>query len=634
MDLSAIKYLALEGGGGMGLTYLGMVRFFETYPDIPLINNINNPDKNVHQLNILPLRPDSPLAGIAGSSAGAMTSMMLAIGMTANDISAESAAVKGVVPFDNFVEIPIPCLYKAVVFDGQRNVPSFGVDRIRFTRTGVGGRTEIGERIVLANNGYREAHKLLKKRKDWKDIDSLKKLMHKVRHARNRHARMTTISAENIVKGLKVVGTIVAPVITNVITKVANVAFPTKTYSDLSKLFTPGSLRKKIYPLAAFWIKAQGKKANSTVRKILKTPSIFGKYIQSFLLDRGLSTGIFARKYLAELIEKYLPIRGYRDNVQTFLQATGRTSIDGYTLTFKELYAITGRKLAITGTNITTQKAMVFSHEHTPDFPVLEAICISSSFPGVFKPTFINCDVVIPKDADERAKFMEHNKSYRGFYVDGGMLNNIPIHLFNDIMGGEIEESDNQQYSLEGVFGIGLAGGVPEHMRTAANRVGHDIGITKVAYDALLREDSPERDFHTYLKERFDKKDEEKLEKKYLKATQQREAKVFDDDGNMTYVIGKQVLFPHYRHLFNFLGSMFSTWQYPMEDGQFFNKEIREQHYLKLFAYDLDTLNFNPNAHLSRFVQLQAFKALIARFSTRDLLTDQDYMRALFPPIG
>lgn len=633
MDLSAIKYLALEGGGGMGLTYLGMVRFFETYPEIPLLNNINNPDKNAHRLNILPLRPDSPLAGIAGSSAGAMTSMMLAIGMTANDISAESAAVNGVVPFDNFVEKPIPCLYKTVVFDGQRNVPSFGADRIRFTRTKVGGRTEIGERIVLANNGYREAHKLLKKRKDWKDIDSLKTLMRKVHRAQTRHTTMENLSVENIAKAAIMAIKKFVPGADQVLA-VLDKAFPVNTYSELSKLLTPLSLLKKIYPLAAAIFIVKGKKGNSTIKKILKNPLIFMKYIRSFLLDRGLSTGIFARKYLAELIEKYLPIRGYRDNVQTFLQATGRTSIDGYTLTFKELYDITGRKLAITGTNITTQKAMVFSHEHTPDFPVLEAICISSSFPGVFKPTFINCDVVIPKDADERAEFMEHNKSYRGFYVDGGMLNNIPIHLFNDIMGGEIEESDNQQYSLEGVFGIGLAGGVPEHMRTAANRVGHDIGITKVAYDALLREDSPEKDFHAYLKERFDKKDEEKLEKKYLKATQQREAKVFDDDGNMTYVIGKQMLFPHYRHLFNFLGSMLSTWQYPMEDGQFFNKEIREQHYLKLFAYDLDTLNFNPDAHLSRFVQLQAFKALIARFSTRDLLTDRDYMRTLFPPIG
>jgi NTE family protein len=90
----------------------------------------------------------------------------------------------------------------------------------------------------------------------------------------------------------------------------------------------------------------------------------------------------------------------------------------------------TGVDLIITGTNITQHGTRYFSVYHTPDFPVIEAVQISMSLPGVFKPVFVKTDV---RKGDEDQK-----DKYAGLYIDGGMLNNYPIHAFDFI-----EQSDD-----------------------------------------------------------------------------------------------------------------------------------------------------------------------------------------------
>ncbi len=86
---------------------------------------------------------------------------------------------------------------------------------------------------------------------------------------------------------------------------------------------------------------------------------------------------------------------------------------------------MTGVDLIVTGTNITKKTPLYFSVYHTPDFPVTEAIGISMNFPLLFKPIYVNYKVHETMDDD-------YNEKYHGLFVDGGMLNNLPFHAFDD----------------------------------------------------------------------------------------------------------------------------------------------------------------------------------------------------------
>jgi predicted acylesterase/phospholipase RssA len=63
-------------------------------------------------------------------------------------------------------------------------------------------------------------------------------------------------------------------------------------------------------------------------------------------------------------------------------------------LTFKVFYEITNVNLCICVTNSTTSQPIYFSHYFTPDFPVIEALGASMSFPIAFKPIYNEANVI------------------------------------------------------------------------------------------------------------------------------------------------------------------------------------------------------------------------------------------------
>lgn len=69
-----------------------------------------------------------------------------------------------------------------------------------------------------------------------------------------------------------------------------------------------------------------------------------------------------------------------------------------------------GEELKVTGTNSTLRRTEIFSYETTPDMEIAEAVKISASLPVIYKPTL------------------------RGgyYYLDGGVLNNLPVDEFRD----------------------------------------------------------------------------------------------------------------------------------------------------------------------------------------------------------
>ncbi len=82
---------------------------------------------------------------------------------------------------------------------------------------------------------------------------------------------------------------------------------------------------------------------------------------------------------------------------------TGKNNI-----TFRELFILTGKKLAVCVTNISKMKSEIFDIENNPDLDIVLAIRMSCCYPYVLTPIEYNGDL----------------------YIDGGVLNNYPINYF------------------------------------------------------------------------------------------------------------------------------------------------------------------------------------------------------------
>ncbi|QNH62555.1 patatin-like phospholipase family protein [Hymenobacter sediminicola] len=82
------------------------------------------------------------------------------------------------------------------------------------------------------------------------------------------------------------------------------------------------------------------------------------------------------------------------------------------------------RDLYTTGTNLTTQRVQVFSHETHPDMRVADAVRISMSIPLYFRAVLLDKQGhVVRQPAKGQAVEV---------LVDGGLLANFPIDLFDD----------------------------------------------------------------------------------------------------------------------------------------------------------------------------------------------------------
>jgi NTE family protein len=117
-----------------------------------------------------------------------------------------------------------------------------------------------------------------------------------------------------------------------------------------------------------------------------------------------------------------------------------------YNLTFEQFYFLTGVDFVVTGTNVTNHASLYFSKERTPDFPVADAVVISMNLPGIYPPVWNKAKVfqdqsqfylrrkkIFEKKDNNNYEYRAYNKMYRGQYIDGGVMNNLPLHAFDHI---------------------------------------------------------------------------------------------------------------------------------------------------------------------------------------------------------
>ncbi|WP_018341619.1 patatin-like phospholipase family protein [Cytophaga aurantiaca] len=118
--------------------------------------------------------------------------------------------------------------------------------------------------------------------------------------------------------------------------------------------------------------------------------------------------------------------------------------------TFAELHANKTQKgykdLYITGTDLTYQCLRIFSYEHYPNMSIRDAVRISMSIPFYYKPILID-------DSGKVCSKTEQNKTIH-VMVDGGVLSNYPIHMFDSTKYSAGFDSINVFYTNPATLGI------------------------------------------------------------------------------------------------------------------------------------------------------------------------------------
>jgi NTE family protein len=92
-------------------------------------------------------------------------------------------------------------------------------------------------------------------------------------------------------------------------------------------------------------------------------------------------------------------------------------------ITFEQLHEKGFKDLYVTGTCLNKQRSVIFSYESHPNMKVRDAVRISTAIPLYFESVFM----------DSVGNVFTHPKEKHGLdvMVDGGFLENFPIHIFD-----------------------------------------------------------------------------------------------------------------------------------------------------------------------------------------------------------
>ena len=138
----------------------------------------------------------------------------------------------------------------------------------------------------------------------------------------------------------------------------------------------------------------------------------FNTYFENILIGGGLLPGFGMRDWIRGLIVYRLMKKYGRTRYGPNLPLGTFVDID-----FSKFKSYTGIDLRITGTNLITQKPAIFSESTSPYVGVADVVANSMSFPIIYKPGIIR---------------NSKSPGVNGIWTDGGVLNNFPIHAFDE----------------------------------------------------------------------------------------------------------------------------------------------------------------------------------------------------------
>jgi predicted acylesterase/phospholipase RssA len=305
-----VHYLSLEGGGGKGVAYLGALAAFAESEIGILEPTEGKKGKKIDYII------GKQIKGISGSSAGAITATLLAIGFTLSELY----------EFTNNGEL----LGKFYDEGTRRRIPNIG--RGPTACRDLEMPTDLPLDISLL---------------DWFRPSSRPKVL-----------------------------------------------LYLLTYNDKIKEIILKALLNKFLPSSV---------SKTMADKLKKDPV---SYLKNLLYDYGLFSGCYSRAFFEGQIAQKT-----KDVASKYSKNTNGESF--YGLTFDKFVEKHNIDLVLTGTNLETAESKYFCAKYTPDFKVADALRISMSFPFAFKPIIIK------------------EGKYHGTWIDGGVLNNNPMHAFD-----------------------------------------------------------------------------------------------------------------------------------------------------------------------------------------------------------
>ncbi|MET3930587.1 putative acylesterase/phospholipase RssA [Lysobacter sp. OAE881] len=366
-----VHYLAFQGGGGLGFAYLGAIEAFQA-------------------LNVLPVVPGAcgQLRGVSGTSAGAITALLVSLGCTYADLESIFSSRS---EFEAFFDDPWPGKCRGLEPDNlyDARVRSPGIDR---------------------------------------------------------ESRSVIESVQEVISWIKdLVGT--GPTLAAALPAIQVLGPITAMMLALS--LGRKSAIEKIGIDAPF------------LKRACERPF---DYLSNLVNERGIYPGFAVRTFLAKSMRRLVArIPNWRLHSR---------APDPAKLSFAELKAITGIELKVCATNLSQRRSVIFSAVTTPDFPVIEAVGMSACYPFVFKPVFINApshDLVLGQ--------------LRGLWLDGGILNNIPIHSFDDVSAGSVGRLNKH------VLALLLHEGAPQSISNYRDPMRDEsplLGLAEDMYSTLL----------------------------------------------------------------------------------------------------------------------------------------------------
>ena len=114
---------------------------------------------------------------------------------------------------------------------------------------------------------------------------------------------------------------------------------------------------------------------------------------------------------------------------EMLLEKTGNADLTFLQLHNLKLTQKNYKDLFCTGTNISKQRLEVFSYKNTASFSIATAVRISGGVPLYFTPIALD-------DSMQKIKLGD-TSSYINYYVDGGMMCNYPISMFDSCVHGQ-----------------------------------------------------------------------------------------------------------------------------------------------------------------------------------------------------
>jgi predicted acylesterase/phospholipase RssA len=382
---SDIQFLALEGGGGKGAAYLGAIQFLETKGVLPI--KLNSQGTN-------------QIKGISGASAGAITALFLAVGYTSPEIEQILDGKKmpwgGSYDFRKFLDNPYPSVH---IILNEKNI------------------IDLESKFWYKGNDFEPN---LKKLNKFNQAVSTKSIIAFVASLIDKNILDSAINFPSVRVLIDFYSQI-----KDVLSVKRDTEINQKLILIISLLILTFIEKVKKEPNEFKKIREELEKLNLV--DFIKEPSA---YLYSLLYNNGLLVAIEPLNLFAKAVEYKI---GTKIPLPTnkSIGISRFTTYDGLSnkshivnLNFKDFYKITGVDLVLTGTNITDGKPAVFSYRHTPLIPVIIAVRLSMGLPAIFRPVYIKAKV-------EKNVWSPDENYYLGEWVDGGFLNNFPLHAFD-----------------------------------------------------------------------------------------------------------------------------------------------------------------------------------------------------------